>query len=87
MTAKTALVATRALGLLLPIVRARGLPRLLVTCDEDNPASRRVIERNGGVPAGMAPHPHRPGIRKLLFWVGTACHPAGSAPYPWQEAP
>lgn len=42
-------VATWALGAALVEARARGLDRVLVTCDETNPASARVIERNGGV--------------------------------------
>jgi predicted acetyltransferase len=63
--------ATRALGLLLPIARELGLRRLLITCDEDNEPSRRVIEANGGVPDGTEPHGERPGVRKLRFWVGT----------------
>lgn len=63
--------ATRALGLLLPLARALGVHRLLITCDEDNHASRRVIEANGGIPDGTEPHPDLPGGRKLRFWVGT----------------
>ncbi|MDQ0681232.1 putative acetyltransferase [Streptomyces achromogenes] len=42
-------LATWALGAVLPEARALGLDRVLVTCDEDNPASARTIERNGGV--------------------------------------
>ncbi|MFI6638806.1 GNAT family N-acetyltransferase [Streptomyces sp. NPDC050504] len=38
-----------ALGAVLPEARALGLDRVLVTCDEDNIASMRTIERNGGV--------------------------------------
>jgi predicted acetyltransferase len=41
--------ATRALALVLPVAAARGLDRVLVTCDLDNVASARVIEANGGV--------------------------------------
>ena len=41
--------ATRALGLALVEARALGIERALVTCDHDNVASRRTIERNGGV--------------------------------------
>lgn len=63
--------ATRALGLLLPLARALGVHRLLITCDEDNHASRRVIEANGGIPDGTEPHPDLPDGRKLRFWVGT----------------
>jgi predicted acetyltransferase len=40
--------ATRALGLLLPEARDRGLPFVELTTDEGNLASQRVIEANGG---------------------------------------
>jgi len=64
--------ATQALALLLPVAQDLGLPRLLVTCDASNAASRRIIEVNGGVAAGRAPHPDRPSECKLLFWIDTA---------------
>lgn len=41
--------ASRALALALVRARELGLDRVLLTCDEDNVASRRTIERNGGV--------------------------------------
>ncbi len=41
--------ATWALGAVLTEARALGLDRALVTCDDDNVASARTIERNGGV--------------------------------------
>jgi predicted acetyltransferase len=63
--------ATRALALLLPHGRAEGLARVLVTCDDDNLASRRVIEANGGVFDGTEPHPFLAGRVKLRFWVPT----------------
>jgi len=40
--------AKKALGLLLPIARAEGLPHVELTTDPTNLASRRVIEANGG---------------------------------------
>jgi predicted acetyltransferase len=40
--------ATRALAQLLPEAREEGLPWVELTTDEDNAASRRVIEANGG---------------------------------------
>ena len=40
--------ATRALGLLLPDARARGLAFVEITTDASNVASQRVIEANGG---------------------------------------
>jgi predicted acetyltransferase len=54
--------ATQALRQLLPIARRAGLRRMSITCDIDNVPSRRVIEANGGVPAGSADG-------KLLFWI------------------
>ena len=56
--------ASRALGLMLPIAAARGIDPVLVTCDEPNVASRKVIEANGGVLEDL-----RGG--KLRFWVPT----------------
>jgi predicted acetyltransferase len=41
--------ATRALVLALPEARKVGLPRVNITCYEDNEPSRRVIEANGGM--------------------------------------
>jgi predicted acetyltransferase len=42
-------LASWALGQVLDRARARGMDRVLVTCDDDNVASARTIERNGGV--------------------------------------
>ncbi|MFD9133151.1 GNAT family N-acetyltransferase [Streptomyces bottropensis] len=42
-------LATWALGAVLPEACAPGLGRVLITCDDDNAASARTIERNGGV--------------------------------------
>jgi len=61
--------ATRALALVLPVARQIGLVRVLVTCDEDNEPSRKVIVANGGVPAGRRVEDG--GKRKLLYWVAT----------------
>lgn len=63
--------ATQALRLILPIARSEGFPRVLITCDDDNEASRKVILANGGIPAGTLPHVTRPGHVKLCFWVPT----------------
>ena len=41
--------ATLALALLLPEIRAEGLPYIELTTDPDNRPSQRVIEANGGV--------------------------------------
>ena len=57
---------TLALRLALPKARELGLERALITCDEENVASRRIIEGNGGLLENVAEHA---GIRKLRFWV------------------
>jgi predicted acetyltransferase len=56
--------ATAMLRAVLPHVSAMGIDPVLVTCDADNLASRRVIEANGGVLED-----ERSG--KLRFWVPT----------------
>lgn len=57
--------ATAMLAALLPHARDRGLEQVLVTCDVDNVASRRVIEANAGVLEDQRG-------AKLRFWVPTA---------------
>ena len=56
--------ATRALALMLPVAAEHGIESVLVTCDEDNHASRRVIEANGGVLEDVRGN-------KLRFWIPT----------------
>ena len=41
--------AGRALADALPIAKELGIPRVLLTCDENNAGSRATIEKNGGV--------------------------------------
>jgi predicted acetyltransferase len=59
--------ATAMLAAALPEAAALGLTQVLITCDATNDASRRTIERNGGVPTGQIDE-------KLRFWLDT--HPA-----------
>ncbi len=40
--------AAKALADALPLARALGIERVLLTCDEDNAGSRGTIEKNGG---------------------------------------
>ena len=54
--------ATAMLAAALPWARRIGLDRVLLTCDADNEASRRTIERNGGVP-------DEPIDEKLRYWI------------------
>ena len=56
---------TVALGLMCTIAAERGIDPALVTCDEDNIASRKVIENNGGVLEDVR-------NAKMRFWVPTA---------------
>ncbi len=56
--------ASRALALALPRAAALGLDRVLLTCDEDNVASRRTIEQNGGELEDI-----RSGRRR--YWIAT----------------
>ena len=60
---------TAALRLALIEARRIGLREVLVTCDNDNVGSRRIIERNGGVLENEVTIPQlaKP---KLRFWIG-----------------
>lgn len=64
--------ARQALRGMLPLAAAAGLARIMVTCDDDNLASRRVIEACGGVSLGeplVSAESARP---KLRYWIATA---------------
>jgi predicted acetyltransferase len=61
--------ATLMLGLSLPLAHQLGIDPALITCDDTNVASRRVIEANGGRLASASD-----GI--LRFWVPTSTAPA-----------
>lgn len=56
--------ATAMLAAILPEARERGIDPALVTCDEDNLASRRTIEANGGVLEDVR------GVKRR-YWVPT----------------
>jgi predicted acetyltransferase len=61
--------ATEILRQSLELARDRlGLRRALVTCDDDNVASRRVIERNGGVLENVVTGPDLT-VPKRRYWV------------------
>jgi predicted acetyltransferase len=63
--------ATKMLGLALEKCREMGIERVLITCDETNAASRRVIEKNDGVLENMVPNPEG-GPDKLRYWIDLA---------------
>ena len=61
-------IATEMLRQALPVARALGLPCVLLTCDDTNAASIRVIERNGGsLRETKAIHTNRP--LKRYYWI------------------
>jgi predicted acetyltransferase len=57
---------TQILRLALPQARALGLHRALITCDEDNLGSKRIIEANGGKFEDARREPGRT-VRKLRY--------------------
>jgi predicted acetyltransferase len=59
---------TLILALTLERARSLGLARALLTCDTDNTASARIIERNGGALAGRAVS-HRTGKLISQYWI------------------
>lgn len=65
--------ATLALGLILPEARARGLDYVELTALEENVASRRVIEANGGTfVRRFEKSPHLGGGETLLYRISLA---------------
>jgi predicted acetyltransferase len=61
---------TMILQLVLPKAKELGIDRALVTCDDTNIGSRRIIEKAGGVLENSVPQ--GPGMPdKLRFWITT----------------
>ncbi len=60
--------ATEILRQAVIIVRAHGVDRVLVTCDEDNLGSAKAIERQGAVFEDARIDPD--GILKRRYWIG-----------------
>ncbi len=56
------------LRLSLEKARERGLHRVLVTCDEDNIGSKKIIEYNGGKLENAISVEGMP-VRKLRYWI------------------
>lgn len=59
---------TRLLGLMLEQARAIGLTRALLTCNEANVASARIIEHNGGVLENQVLSQHT-GLTVNRYWI------------------
>lgn len=60
--------ATAMLSQGLIVARSLGVDRVLVTCDDDNTGSARIIEKNGGVLDSVL---DRPGsaVPKRRYWI------------------
>ena len=58
----------------LPMCRELGIQRVLVTCDEENEASRRTILKNVGVYASTAFEPDE-GKNVQRYWIDLAHGP------------
>ena len=59
---------SKILELALPKAKELDIERVLLTCDETNTGSRRIIEKNGGVLENQVKNPET-GVDKLRFWI------------------
>ncbi|MEK7509829.1 MAG: GNAT family N-acetyltransferase [Patescibacteria group bacterium] len=62
---------SKILELALPKAKEIGISHILVTCDATNVASRKIIEKNGGVLENQVPNPET-GVDKLRFWIDSS---------------
>lgn len=62
---------SKILELALLKAKELGIMRVLLTCDATNTASRKIIEKNGGILENQIPNPET-GIDKLRFWIDNA---------------
>ncbi|MGB9153140.1 MAG: GNAT family N-acetyltransferase, partial [Alphaproteobacteria bacterium] len=61
--------ATEILRQALVVIRAEGVDPVLVACDDDNVASSRTIERNGGVLESIAPPNYGEVESVRRYWI------------------
>ncbi len=61
--------ATEILRQALVVIRAEGVDPVLVACDDDNVASSRTIERNGGVLESIAPPNYGEAESVRRYWI------------------
>lgn len=59
---------TKMLNLALPVAASLGISRVLVTCDDDNVGSRKIIEKNGGVFEGLVQDGSTM-VTKRRYWI------------------
>jgi predicted acetyltransferase len=62
--------ATEMLRQAIPICASLGITRALITCDEHNVGSRKVVESCGGVFEGLIDCPES-GVPKRRYWLYT----------------
>ncbi len=62
--------ATEILNRALEMLRAEGVSRVLVTCDEENAASARVIEKNGRVFESHSLPTAQDDVLVRRYWIG-----------------
>lgn len=58
------------LALALEEARKLGIKKALITCDETNIGSQKIIQANGGVLQDIIPNPGHP--NKMLWWIDLA---------------
>ncbi len=61
-------IATAMLGFAVQKLNELGVQKVLVTCDDDNIASAKVIEKNGGILENTLKKPNGTKIRR--YWIG-----------------
>ncbi len=62
---------SKILELALPVARELGIADVLLTCDETNIGSRKIIEKNGGVLENIVENPETD-IRKMRYRIRAA---------------
>ena len=63
--------ATEMLRQAIPVCVSLGIERALITCDEHNVGSQKVVEACGGIFEGIIDCPEL-GVRKKRYWIYTA---------------
>jgi predicted acetyltransferase len=53
---------------MLPIARAKGLDKVMLTCDDNNLGSQKIIITNGGVLEDVIQNDFRP-VPTMRWWI------------------
>lgn len=69
----------RALALAMAHLQARGLTSILLTCNDGNVGSARIIEKAGGRHENTISHPDLPGLMLRRYWIELRGPDAGGA--------